>query len=46
MTLDFVKKLAEAIAKANGHTHPETWAKSVLEHFDVEEETPKDSPAT
>ncbi len=33
MTEDEVKKLATAIAKANGHSEPEAWADKVCGHF-------------
>lgn len=37
MTVEEVKVLALAIARANGHPEPEEWASVVSENFQLEE---------
>lgn len=41
---DELHRLLEAIAKANGHSHPAEWAAAVKEHF-AASEAPPEQPA-
>ena len=42
--LDFVQRLARAFAVANGHSHPDEYAASVVDAYVGTDEAPADAP--
>lgn len=45
MSPEDVARLAAAIAKANGHSHPEEWAAKVVEAWNAQDDEAPDAPS-